>query len=135
MVWLSDLSSTLQEFMELGGDVLWAIMLVLLLMWTFILERLWYFKMIHPKRVREIIANWDARVDTTSWHARQIREAIDSGNGPEFFNSVLPERGDPRELAARWNEDLPDPIPGARAPCGEWTGRGSPRRQFLPPTS
>ncbi len=47
------------------------------------------------------------------YREREIRQAIDSGNGPEFFNSVLPQTGDPRELAARWNEELPDPIPGA----------------------
>jgi biopolymer transport protein ExbB len=76
MVWLSDLSATLQEFMELGGDVLWSIMLVLLLMWTFILERLWYIKMVHPRRMRETVATWDARVDTTSWYARQIRDMM-----------------------------------------------------------
>ena len=67
MAWLSDTGTTLMEFMELGGEVLWAIMLVLLLMWTFILERLWYFKMIHPTRMRETVAAWDARIDTTSW--------------------------------------------------------------------
>ncbi|MDJ0657682.1 MAG: MotA/TolQ/ExbB proton channel family protein [Xanthomonadales bacterium] len=89
MVWLSDLSATLQEFMELGGDVLWAIMLVLLLMWTFILERMWYFKMVHPKRVREIIAAWDARVDTTSWHARQIREAMISEASGDLSRHLL----------------------------------------------
>ena len=29
MVWLSDLITTLQQFIELGGNVLWAIMAVL----------------------------------------------------------------------------------------------------------
>ena len=47
------------------------------------------------------------------YREREIRDAIDSGSGPEFFNSVLPVPGDPRELAARWNDELPDPIPGA----------------------
>ncbi len=47
------------------------------------------------------------------YRERQIREAIDSGNGPAFFDGVLPAPGDPRALAARWNEELPDPIPGA----------------------
>ena len=47
------------------------------------------------------------------WQERQIRQAIDSGNGPAFFNNVLPATGSPRELASRWNETLSDPIPGA----------------------
>ena len=62
--------------MELGGDVLWAIMFVLFLMWTFILERLWYFYRIHPRRKNEIISTWSSRTDTKSWYARQIREGL-----------------------------------------------------------
>ena len=76
MVWLSDLISTLQQFIELGGNVLYAIMVVLLLMWTFILERLWYIKLIHPDSMRETVAVWDARVDTTSWYAKRIRDQM-----------------------------------------------------------
>ena len=41
--------ASIRDFMELGGDVLWAIMFVLFLMWTFILERLWYFYRVHPE--------------------------------------------------------------------------------------
>ena len=49
------------------------------------------------------------------WREREIRNAIDSETGPEFFSNVLPAPGPPRELAARWNEELPDPVPGAAA--------------------
>ena len=62
----------------------------LLLMWTFILERLWYIKLVHPKSMREAVAAWDARVDTTSWHAKQIRDQMVSevSNGLEH-NVIL----------------------------------------------
>ena len=43
----------------------------------------------------------------------QIRKAIDSGNGPEFFGSVLPAPGDPREAARTFAADLSAPVPGA----------------------
>ena len=76
MVWLSDLISALQRFIELGGNVLYAIMVVLLLMWTFILERLWYIKLVHPDSMRETVAVWDARIDTTSWYAKRIRDQM-----------------------------------------------------------
>ncbi len=89
MAWLSDLYTTLIQFMELGGGVLWAIMLVLLLMWTFILERLWYFKMVHPQRMREVVAAWDARIDTTSWHAKRIRDAMISEVSTELSQNLL----------------------------------------------
>jgi biopolymer transport protein ExbB len=62
--------------MELGGDVLWAIMFILFLMWTFILERIWYVYKVHPQRRREILKKWESRADTTSWYAKQIREGM-----------------------------------------------------------
>lgn len=89
MVWLSEILTNLQEFIELGGGVLWWIMLVLLLMWTFIIERLWYIKVVHPKRMRETIAAWDARVDTTSWHAKQIRSAMISEVSNDLGRNIL----------------------------------------------
>ena len=50
------------------------------------------------------------------WRERQIREAVDSGNGRDYFNEVLPMAGgDPRELAATWNDDVAAPIPGPAA--------------------
>ena len=76
MVWLSDLSATLSEFIELGGDVLRAIMLVLLLMWTFILERLWYFYLEFPKDRARRLAVWDARDDHSSWYADYQRTQL-----------------------------------------------------------
>ena len=76
MIWFYEAMGSIRGFMELGGNVLWGIMFVLFLMWTFILERLWYFYRVHPARKKEVIAMWEARSDTTSWYARRIREAL-----------------------------------------------------------
>ena len=76
MIWFYEATSAIRNFMELGGDVLWAIMLVLFLMWTFILERLWYFYRVHPGHKRRIINAWEQRADTTSWYAKRIREQM-----------------------------------------------------------
>lgn len=89
MVWLSELQATIQQFIEMGGNVLWWIMLVLFLMWTFIIERLWYIKVVHPRKVREVVAAWDARVDTSSWYARQIRAAMISEVAIDLSRNVL----------------------------------------------
>lgn len=62
--------------MELGGDVLWAIMFVLFLMWTFIFERVWYIYRVYPARKRGVVNQWEARADTSSWYARQIRDGL-----------------------------------------------------------
>ena len=76
MIWFYQATGAIRDFMELGGDVLWAIMFVLFLMWTFILERLWYFYRVHPARKRAIIEAWEARLDTTSWYAKRIRDGL-----------------------------------------------------------
>ena len=62
--------------MELGGDVLWAIMFVLFVMWTFILERVWYILRVYPGRKRMAVATWEMRSDTSSWYARKIRDGL-----------------------------------------------------------
>jgi len=76
MIWFYEATGSIRDFMELGGNVLWGIMFVLFLMWTFILERVWYFYRVHPGKKREIMAVWESRADTTSWYARQIRDGL-----------------------------------------------------------
>jgi len=76
MIWFYDAVASIRGFMELGGDVLWAIMFVLFLMWTLILERIWYLYRVYPARRETVIRKWEARGDTTSWYARQIREGL-----------------------------------------------------------
>ncbi len=76
MLILYNALDAIREFIELGGNVLWAIMLVLLLMWTLIVERLWYFFKVFPQQRKAIVAAWDARADTTSWYAKRIREQM-----------------------------------------------------------
>ena len=48
------------------------------------------------------------------YREREIREAIDSGNGQEYFSNILPKPGDPRQAARSWAIDLPPPVPGAK---------------------
>jgi biopolymer transport protein ExbB len=76
MIWFYEAMGSIRAFMELGGDVLWGIMLVLFLMWTFILERLWYFYRVHPVRKKEILLAWESRSDTSSWYAKRIRQGL-----------------------------------------------------------
>jgi len=76
MVALASFFEAIRELIELGGDVLWAIMAVLLMMWTLIIERLWYFFRVMPARRREILAEWQSREDNRSWHAGRIKEEM-----------------------------------------------------------
>ncbi len=65
----------IKNFLEAGGPVLYIVGIVLFVMWTLIFERLWYFNISYPKEARRLVAQWDTRSDTTSWHAHRIREA------------------------------------------------------------
>ena len=49
----------IRTFFEAGGNVLWGILGVTTLMWTFIIERLWFFQGELPRRVKRIQADWE----------------------------------------------------------------------------
>jgi biopolymer transport protein ExbB len=65
-----------RELLERGGSVLWLIALATFLMWTLILERIWYFWRLHPGRVHRLQGRWEAREDQISWSAHQVRRAL-----------------------------------------------------------
>ena len=88
MIWFYDALSSIRGFLDLGGDVLYAIMLVLVLMWTFIIERIWYFYRVHPDEKRAVIAAWEARADTQSWYAKRIREEMISARSLALKHNI-----------------------------------------------
>jgi biopolymer transport protein ExbB len=65
-----------RDFIETGGDVLLVIAFVTLVMWSIILERIWYFRIGHRAAARRVAEEWNARQDHGSWHARQIRRLL-----------------------------------------------------------
>ncbi|MDH3637786.1 MAG: MotA/TolQ/ExbB proton channel family protein [Gammaproteobacteria bacterium] len=67
---------SLRDFFELGGDVLFLIALITLIMWGLIFERLIYLRFTHGARVRKAIAIWESRPERKSWYAHRIREAL-----------------------------------------------------------
>lgn len=76
MIWLAETFNGIREFFEAGGNVLWIVLFVTILMWTFIIERLWYFRAVHPRLVQNAVDTWKARSDQESWYARRIRERL-----------------------------------------------------------
>ena len=62
------------DFMNRGGDVLLLIFIVTLAMWTLIIERQWYFRIVFPREASSVLKKWHARGDQTSWRAHQIRD-------------------------------------------------------------
>jgi biopolymer transport protein ExbB len=73
----------IRDFFEAGGDVLFGILFVTILMWTLIIERVWFFYFVLPQRLKQTKKDWDGRSDTFSWYARQIRQKMISEIGVE----------------------------------------------------
>jgi biopolymer transport protein ExbB len=74
--WLAELWVSSQDFLDMGGTVLVAILATVLLMWTLIIERYWFYRTTHPRLLEDTIAIWRARPERASWHAHQIRRAL-----------------------------------------------------------
>lgn len=71
-----DAWEAIRDFLELGGDVLFLIALLLLLMWMLIIERLLYLYSGHRRLVNEVVQAWESRPERRSWHAHRIRELL-----------------------------------------------------------
>lgn len=74
MLFLMELLESVRSFIATGGNVLYFVAVALLLMWILMIERFWFLASVYPKMRDNIIANWDARTDTTSWYAHRIRD-------------------------------------------------------------
>ena len=64
---------TIRNFLELGGNVLYVIGILVLFMWILIVERLLYFRTGHKRLALRAQQLWESRTDHYSWNARQIR--------------------------------------------------------------
>lgn len=62
-----------QSFMDTGGWVLNAIGVVLVLMWTLMIERFYYYSRVFPAIAEKTQREWNARAEHSSWEAHQIR--------------------------------------------------------------
>lgn len=76
MDWLTIPLTAVRDFMELGGDVLSVIAIVIFVMWVLIIERLIFFKTGLKSVGNEIIQSWTGRADRRSWWAHQVRDAM-----------------------------------------------------------
>lgn len=68
--------AAIRDFLEAGGGVLWVILFAAILLWALILERLTYFRREFPAYTQQVIRDWRARKDYSSWSARQIRRQL-----------------------------------------------------------
>lgn len=76
MQFLSDQLEVVLGFVDMGGPVLLLIAALLVVMWTLIFERVYYFHFNMPKDIEAVIAEWQGRPERRSWYARRIREQL-----------------------------------------------------------
>ncbi len=68
--------AALPTFIERGGDVLWLIGLLVLVMWTLIMERVWYYKKLVNHDIQSATTIWQQQTDHHSWKSRQIQSYL-----------------------------------------------------------
>lgn len=89
MLELQQAYSQVQRYFEAGGDVLYGIVVLLLLMWTLILERFWFYSFRYPRMKKQVVETWNARQDTNSWYAKQIRTGLVSQVSMDLSRGLL----------------------------------------------
>ena len=83
-----DILDAVNTFMQRGGPVLWGIAWLLLIKWSLVFERVWYLNTTHKKNVKNTLADWNARKDTKSWSAHQIRTMMISKISLDVRNTL-----------------------------------------------
>jgi biopolymer transport protein ExbB len=76
MYWLDSAYEAVSRFMDMGGNVLWLIAILLFCMWALIFERVWYFRAGWKKDAARAIEAWEGRSERKSWASHQIREKL-----------------------------------------------------------
>lgn len=71
-----ELLTLFRDFMDKGGDVLWAILVVAIWLWWTLLERLWYFFVEHKAVKKQAIDRWAERSEHSSWYADRQRAQV-----------------------------------------------------------
>ncbi len=79
----------LQAFLNAGGDVLWAILLVSICLWFLIVERMLFFKFDYPEQRNKLIEKWASREDKNSPQALSSRKCIISQAKVKMSKTLL----------------------------------------------
>lgn len=79
----------LRDFLDSGGWVLWGILLATIVLWTLMLERLWFLGRVFPRQAKDYQQAWLGRGERRSFAARHIRSAWLS-QAQQRLNQYLP---------------------------------------------
>ena len=64
------------DLLELGGDILLAIIIMALLIWTLMFERLGYLRWVYPGQRAIALGLWQERPDRGEWYSRHLRNLL-----------------------------------------------------------
>ena len=70
---MNDFSIAFFDYMQRGGDVLWGILALTIILWWLVLERAWYFFVDFRADRDERVAIWMGRPERSSWYASYQR--------------------------------------------------------------
>lgn len=73
---MPDFLGDISKLINAGGPVLLLIAALLLVMWTLVFERLWYFRGGLKRDLAAALARWEDRAERRSVRAHQVREAL-----------------------------------------------------------
>ena len=86
---LSDLLADMGKFMDSGGPVLWAIAILLFVMWTLLFERIWYLRGSVTTEIASAMNTWESRSERASKRASQVREKLVSEVGLKINQNIM----------------------------------------------
>ncbi|CAI8425574.1 MAG: biopolymer transport protein ExbB [Parasphingorhabdus sp.] len=84
-----DTMAEIGKFMDSGGTVLWAIVVLLFVMWTLIFERMWYLRTSVGVDVQRALTAWEERKERKSKGAHQVREKLISEVSIEIDTNLM----------------------------------------------
>ncbi len=70
------LIDSLQQFLNMGGDVLWIIFGISICLWSLIVAKFIYFKQTYPLQLSKWLSEWKSQPNKHSQKSLYIRESI-----------------------------------------------------------
>ena len=73
---MNDYTLAFFDYMQRGGDVLWGILVLTVILWWFVLERGWYFLSGFAEDRDTRLQQWLDRPERSSWYANYERDRL-----------------------------------------------------------
>lgn len=76
------------SFFDQGGNLLWAILLVSMLMWILIFERYWFYLFQLPKLNEKLLNTWKNRSKSRHIHEQRLKNSLISRHFTNLFRGL-----------------------------------------------